>query len=178
MAIPVGTYWLYRQGKLFQRLDWVMYLLAVGVAFFLWEMPVTTLLFLMGEDGSGLCEPSSGARLGLAALISLSASLWDGGIVVAGLLLVRRLLESPHFTRFRTAEAAIIIGWSVAFAFLVETLAVIFNLWAYPVYWWNPPLYAINGRQVVFCATLGWVPIALIFYLLVLKIQKQLQASA
>lgn len=174
IAIPVAIYALYRKGILFQRLDWAVYLLAVAVAFFLWEMPVTSYLFLAGEEADEFAEMSVAAGLAFAAFISLSASLWDGGIIVAGLLLVRQFVDGPHFQHFRVSEAAIIILWGVAFAFLVETLAVVFGLWEYPVYWWNPALFSIQGRNVVFCATLGWAPIALIFYQLILWMQQLL----
>lgn len=175
VAIPAGIYWLYRKGIWFKRLDWAVYLMAVVVAFFLWEMPVTGYLFLTGEEGATSGDQSVAAALAFAAFIAFTASLWDGGIVVVGLLLVRRLTAAPHFEQFRWAEVGILALWAVIFAFGVETFAVVFDLWVYDVYWWNPALYQIQGRPVVFCATIGWGPIALIFYLLVLWLQAQLQ---
>lgn len=100
----------------------------------------------------------------LPILQPLLHTLWDGGVLVAGAVLVGLVCPAPTFARFRWGELLVLEVWGVGSALLVESLASR-GEWAYIPRWWNPALFAVGGPPVTLLPVAVWAVAPLLLYI-------------
>ncbi|MBN2160224.1 MAG: hypothetical protein JW807_12575 [Spirochaetes bacterium] len=146
------------------RMFWVG--TAIGLT---WEIPLSTL------DGLGIVDIFSFLTHPPAhfSFIIASHSFWDGGLFLAGILIVRMVLKGEeHFTRFRSRELGILLLWGQVQELCVELLSTGNGGWSYNPAWWNPQLFHFNGRPITLLPQLIWLAAPVLFYVAALRIQK------
>ncbi|MEO0895747.1 MAG: hypothetical protein AAFY71_05085 [Bacteroidota bacterium] len=145
-----------------------MYLLFwIGVFLGLcWELP----LFLMGNNPEGIPPYKLLAPFPIHPQLQwISHSLWDGGLFMAGIALIKLSCPTPVFKKFSFRELGVFILFGIASALLLEVLGS-FGIWEYIPNWWNPELFKVNGRSITALAPLTWMVVPTIFYLICLKL--------
>lgn len=105
-------------------------------------------------------------------LLNISHCIWDGGLFMVGVLLVRILLKPPHLMRFRWPELGVMLAWGAAQGILVELLSISGGLWLYQARWYNPSLFEFKGTPFTLLPILVWVIAPVAFYLLALPINR------
>jgi hypothetical protein len=101
----------------------------------------------------------------IPSLIHVAAhSFWDGGLFLAGALLVRRLLDAPHFRRFRWPELGVLVVWGQLQSLVIELVAVATGLWTYHPTSWNPALFRLGEGAVTVAPQAIWLLAAVVFY--------------
>lgn len=137
---------------------------AIGL---MWEIPLSTL------DGLGIVDIFSflSPPPHFAAIIA-SHSFWDGGLFVAGIFIVTRLVPGPHFTRFRAHELALLMAWGQIQELCVELVSTGSGGWSYNPSWWNPELFTFSGRPITLLPQIIWLAAPALFYVAALKIRK------
>jgi hypothetical protein len=158
LAAPLAVYWADRRGHLTRSKT---QLFGVGSA-----------LGAVWEGGLLLVAP----RLTEAPLYSVavempfplvhvvSHSFWDGLLFLAGVLLVERLLEGPHFRRFRWRDLGVLVAWGQLQSLVVEVTAILTGIWVYHPGPWNPALFPVGEHAITAWPQLIWLVAALVFY--------------
>jgi len=148
-------------GRWIQKLFWLG--CAVGLT---WEVP----LFLSATfaDNPVLLVFSSPPVPPLALIVF--HSLWDGGLFLAGVLLVWWACPRPIFQRFSWRELLVLILWGQGSELLVEVGGVTNNAWGYSgELAWNPTLFHLEGHPITLLPQLIWLAAPIVYYLLVLR---------
>ncbi|TFG08672.1 MAG: hypothetical protein EU539_01665 [Promethearchaeota archaeon] len=103
--------------------------------------------------------------------IMISASLWDGGLFLLGILFVKLICPSPHFTKSNKYELGVLIAYGQISELLVELISMSGGGWEYNVYWWNPLLFTINGNNITFLPQLIWLVAPIVYYFAIIKLK-------
>lgn len=104
------------------------------------------------------------------AIHVLSHSFWDGSLFLAGVLLVERGSEPPHFRTFRWRELGILLAWGQSQSFAVEITAIVTGVWTYHSTPMNPALFQIGGDAVTLGPQFIWLVATIVFYYCCLSI--------
>jgi len=98
-------------------------------------------------------------------------SLWDGGLFLAGVLLIWLARPKPILSTFSWSELGIFILWGQLSEFAVEIGGVTNAAWGYvgdkP---WNPVLFHVQGHPITLVPQLIWLAAPIVFYLIALRI--------
>jgi len=163
---PLVVFALYRT----QRLDrWWWRLFWVGCALGLtWEIP----MFVLSGEDTGLPLLHWVRPLPVHYLILMgSHTLWDGGLFLVGVWLVRRLCHSPSFRSFRWQELAVLLVYGQVSELLVELSSTLNDGWVFVTgYGWNPTLFHFNGHPITLMPQLVWLVAPVVFYWIALKL--------
>ncbi len=161
---PLAVYALWRRGYIDPRL-WRMFWFGCFLGLF-WEVPV----FVLSKHGS---VPFITWERPLPAhyLVFLVAhTLWDGGLFVVGVWLVKLLCPAPALTRFRWDELAVLVAWGQVSSVGVEVSSVWNDAWVYVAgYWWNPTLATLNGHPLTLWPQIPWLVAPVVFYLVFVR---------
>ena len=95
-------------------------------------------------------------------------ALWDGGIFLVGVGLVRLVCRSPHFIHFRAREVLVLVLWGVGSALVVE-LSANGTSWLYHARPWNPVLFTLGGVPYTALPIIIWMIAPLLFYQALLR---------
>ncbi len=144
---------------------------AVGLG---WEIPLSTL------DGLGVVrifEFLSPPPYPFPVIIA-SHTLWDGGLFLAGVALVRRLAPAPHFARRSARELGVLLAWGQLQELTIELLATGTTGWTYVPAPWNPALFAFRGHSITLVPQLMWLAGVLVFYAGALRLRLATASSS
>jgi hypothetical protein len=165
-ATPLLVWSLYRRARL-SRPVWQLFWIgcALGLT---WEVPV----FVLSAHDTGVPLLGWVRPLPLPYPVFLLAhTLWDGGLLLVGLWLLRLLAPAPQLARFRWRELGVLLAWGQASALAVEVSSTASDGWAYlPRYWWNPTLFAVGGHPVTLLPLLVWLAAPVAFYAIALRL--------
>jgi len=101
----------------------------------------------------------------------ISHTLWDGGIFLVGVWLVKGICHRPALTGFRWSELTIMVLWGQISAFLVEFSSVTNDAWVYVEgYWWNPTIITVNQHPMTVLIQPVWFFAPIVFYFISLKV--------
>jgi hypothetical protein len=170
LSIPLFVFYHYRRGR-FSRAIWYMYWVGVAIGM-IWEIG----FYLVGPEFS-----DNPAYLMLTELpfpliiLPLIHTLWDGGLFLVGVWLIYLLLKPPHLTRFRWSELGVMVLWGQSSELAVELIAVGTKSWVYTKQWWNPVLFKFTGLSITLVPQLVWLVAPIVFYVLVIQINKELK---
>jgi len=156
---------LLRAGKV-GRADWRLFWIgaALGLA---WEIPIFLLSKLTAVPVIFWKTPPPVPFL----VLMISHTLWDGGLFLAGLWLVRWMCPAPTFARFRWAELAVLLVWGQLTALAVELSSISADAWIYVEgYPWNPTLFRLAGDPITPLIQLVWLAATVAFYVLALRL--------
>ena len=152
------------RGRFVRRLFW----LGVGIGL-TWEVPI----FLSGTFADQpvivfLREPP------FPPLVFLVLhSLWDGGLFLAGVLLIWLGSPRPILQRFSVRELAILMVWGQLSEFAVEIGGVTNNAWSYVGdLAWNPVLFHVAGHPITLLPQLIWFAAPIVYYLVAIRIAR------
>ena len=157
-----------RRGRL-GMLDWRLFWMGAAIGA-VWEVPI----FVLSRHSSW---PVIGWVRELPVhycLFVVAHSLWDGGLFVVGVWLVRGLVSPPVLARFRPVELAVLIAFGQVSALLVEVSSILDDGWVYVEhYWWNPTLLRVADRPITLLPQLIWLVAPIAFYALALRISRR-----
>ncbi len=148
------------RGRWIQKLFWLG--AAIGLT---WEVP----LFLSNTFAEApvlvMLSPPPVHPLGLI----VAHSLWDGGLFLAGVVLV--WLSCPILRRFDRRQLAVLLVWGQLSAITVELGGVTNEAWSYVGgFAWNPTLFEVGGHPITLLPQLIWLAAPIVFYLGALRI--------
>lgn len=130
-----------------------------------------TPLYVWIEPGGMPLDPQPTAEGGWGSIIGLGlVILWDGGLFVAGLGLVRWLLPPPTLTRFDLRELGVLLAWGQLQSLVVEMVAIAAGLWGYLPQWYNPALFPFMYGHITLAPQLVWLIACPIFYVAALRL--------
>jgi len=169
LAIPAAVFVLYRK-RLVSRASWYMYWAGVLTGSS-WE----TGFYFVGPERSPDPFFVRNAEFPLPnVLLHLLHTLWDGGLFLAGVGLVRLLCKRPALERFRVRELAVMAAWGQAQELAVELAGSGGGLWEYRPRWWNPVLFSFRGHNITLAPQAVWLAASFVFYLFALGINRRL----
>jgi hypothetical protein len=165
-AVPLGVTVLYA-AKRISAFTWKLFWIGVAIGL-TWEVPLSTL------DGLGIVDIFSFAIPPPAhfIVIIISHTFWDGGLFLAGVLLVNLLCSAPHFASFSARELVLLLAWGQAQELGVELLSTGSGGWAYNPSWWNPSLFMFNGQHITLAPQLIWLAAPVVFYFAALAVKR------
>lgn len=94
----------------------------------------------------------------------MSHSFWDGLLFLAGVLLVQRFVEGPHFRAFRWREFLMLVAWGQIQSLVVELTATGTGIWTYHPTSWNPSLFQVGEKAVTAGPQVIWLIAVSAFY--------------
>jgi len=150
------------------RLFWLG--VAIGL---LWEVPIFLSAIFAADPVVGfLREPP------LHPIVFMFAhTLWDGGLFLLGLALVRTLCGDPVLARFRWSEIVVFILWGQFSALAVEIVSVLNQGWFYHGgHAWNPVLFHLDRHPITLVPQLVWLAAPIVYYLAALHLIRQAPA--
>lgn len=169
LSIPAGVLGLYRKG-LISRAAWYMYWTGALIGS-TWELG----FYIGGPERSANPIYVRKSDVPFSGVIpNLLHTLWDGGLFLIGVGLVRLLLRPPHLERFRLRELAVMLAWGQAQELAVELIGSSGGLWEYQPRWWNPVLFKFRGHNITLAPQLVWLAAPVAFYLSALAINARL----
>ena len=131
-----------------------------------WELPV----FMLSKIGSYPIITWDRELPVHFSVFLLAHTLWDGGLFLIGVWLVRRLCRPPALTRFRWAELVVLIAWGQISSVAVEVSSVLNDGWVYVTgYWWNPTLLTLQGHPLTLWPQIPWLLAPIVFYRAAIK---------
>ena len=164
LILLVGFTWAWLSRQISSKmylLFWIGALLGIC-----WELP----LFLTGPEFSETPPYRLMAPFPIHPQLQwICHSIWDGGLFMAGLGLVRLILQGPHLQKFDGREQGILIVWGLISSIVLEIVGS-FGIWEYIPSWWNPELFKLQSRSITALAPATWVVAPIIFYLISLKV--------
>jgi len=172
ISVPVLFIFLRLTSKI-GKYDWVMFWIGCAVGA-LWELP----FYFLGP--SFLADPLYVLRTRMPyppLLLHVVHCFWDGGLLMVGVLLVRKLCRTPQFAGFRWQELAVLLIWGAVQELAVELIATRSFAWAYVPHWWNPSMFKFGGSDITLVPQLIWLIAPIIFYLAAIKIRKAVSFS-
>jgi hypothetical protein len=98
-------------------------------------------------------------------------SLWDGGLFLAGLGLVRLLPGDRDPADFRLSDLAVMTAWGSAQELAVE-LAFNGTLWQYHPRPYNPVLFRLGDRAFTALPHLTWLVAPAVFHAVLLRLAR------
>jgi hypothetical protein len=144
------------QARIVRRLFWLG--VAIGLA---WEVPIFLSAILAASPVVVFLESPPLHPL----WFMLSHSFWDGGLFLAGVLLLRAAFGATALQRFRWAELGVFVLWGQASELLVEITSVTGGLWAYVgTHPWNPVLFEWRGHPITLLPQLIWLAAPVVYY--------------
>jgi len=167
LAIPLLFVFLYRTRRI-SRFSWLLFWIGCAVGA-LWEIP----FYFIGP--SFLSDPLYVLKTPTPFplfLLHVMHCFWDGGLLMIGVELVKKLCRSPHFTQFRFQELAVLLVWGGFQELAVELLSSGSSGWAYVPHWWNPSMFQFQGSDITLLPQLIWVIAPIVFYVLALLLAK------
>ena len=100
-------------------------------------------------------------------------TLWDGGLFLVGVWLVKKLCRPPHFARFRLCELGILLVYGQVSELIVELTSITNRGWAYVAgYWYNPVLFPVGGYRITLLPQLIWLASPVVFYFAALAMKR------
>ncbi len=170
LAIAAGvTLWVVGFCRGSARGRWIQKLFWLGVAIgTTWEIP----LFLSSTFARDpvlvmLSEPPI-PPLGLI----VAHSLWDGGLFLAGVVLIGLTCPRPILTRFSWRELGVLLLWGQLSELAVEFGGVTNEAWSYVAgFPFNPTLFQVAGHPITLMPQLIWFAAPIAFYLAALRIR-------
>jgi hypothetical protein len=161
-SLPVFFYFLYRSGKT-DKLIWHLFWIGafIGLA---WEVPI----FILSGQTTSIPIISWIRPLPFHyAVFMIAHTLWDGGIFLIGVWLVRVLCPPPLFKQYNTRELLVLVIYGQASSLMVEISSVINEGWVYETgYCWNPVLFEVAGRPITLLPQLIWLAAPVVYYLI------------
>lgn len=159
-GLPIYVHLRYRgpeeEDRIVRRLFWLGVLIGLT-----WEVPI----FLSAAFSSRpvivfLNEPP------LHPLVFMvSHTLWDGGLFLVGLLLLRSAFGGGFARRFRMVELLLFLLWGQVSALAVETSSVSAGGWVFVIpYSWNVVLFELSGHPITVLPQLIWVAAPVVYY--------------
>ena len=112
-----------------------------------------------------------------ARLQPLVHSLWDGGLFLAGLGLVRLLPGDRDPAVFRASDLAVMTAWGTAQELAVE-LAFNGTLWQYHPRSYNPVLFRVGERELTALPHLVWLVAPAAFHAALLALARAERRTA
>jgi hypothetical protein len=159
LCIPLLVYGTFRMGYL-TRPQTLLFGIGSGLGL-LWEGALVILIPRLTEGPLY----SIGADVSVPSIIHvMSHSFWDGLLFLAGVLLVRRFVEGPHFRTFRWHEFWLLVAWGQIQSFVVEITAISTGVWTYHPTSWNPALFQLGGESVTAGPQVIWLIAIFVFY--------------
>jgi hypothetical protein len=168
LSIPVLFLFLYGTHRL-SRFWFLMFWVGCAIGS-LWEIP----FYFIGP--SFLSDPLYVLKTPTPYplfLLHLVHCFWDGGLLMVGVWLVKRLCRPPHFDRFRFRELAVLLLWGGLQELAVELISSGSSGWAYVPHWWNPSMFRFRGSDITLLPQLIWVAAPMAFYLLALRLGRR-----
>jgi hypothetical protein len=110
-------------------------------------------------------------------LIMISASLWDGGLFLLGLLFVKIFCPAPHFEKFKGKELSVFVIYGQASELVVELISSSSHGWEFNIYPWNPLLFVFNGHNITLMPQLIWLVAPVFYYFIIIRLKKKLSDS-
>lgn len=147
------------------RLFWLG--VAVGL---LWEVPIFLSASFATDPVIGfLREPP------LHPIVFMFAhALWDGGLFLAGIALVRTVCGDPVLATFRWPELAVLTLWGQVSAIAVEVVSVLNQGWFYHAgHAWNPVLFHLGGHPLTIVPQLVWLAAPVVYYFAALRLLRE-----
>jgi len=105
-------------------------------------------------------------------------ALWDGGLFVIGLALVRWLCPEPHFLRFSWRELLVLVSWGQLQELCVELAATAAGGWSFTPSWWNPILFEFGEGAITLAPQLIWFVAPIVFYFGALLVHSRVRPDA
>ncbi len=169
-SIPVFVYVLY-QLRIVTKVTWQLFWIGAAIGL-LWEVPI----FVLSAEATPYPIVEWIQPLPFHYLIfMLCHTIWDGGLFLAGILLVRMLCSPPWFERFSFGELLMFLCYGQVSALLVELSSTFNDGWVYlHGYWWNPTLFLFNGHPITLLPQFVWFLAPVLFYLCVLEAQTRI----
>ena len=100
-------------------------------------------------------------------------TLWDGGLFLIGVWLVRKLCRPPHFAGFRLSELGILIVYGQVSELIVELTSITNGGWAYVAgYRYNPVLFPVGRYHITLLPQLIWLAAPVVFYFAALALKR------
>jgi hypothetical protein len=164
-SMPVFVYGLYRV-RVVTKVTWQLFWVGAAIGL-LWEVPI----FVLSAEATPYPIIEWINPLPYHYLIfMLCHTLWDGGLFLAGMLLVCLLSSPPRFERFSFRELFMFLCYGQVSALLVELASTFSDGWVYlHGYWWNPTLFLFNGHPITLLPQLVWFVAPVLFYLCALN---------
>jgi len=166
-AVPLGVIVLYATKRI-SAFTWKLFWIGTAIGL-MWEVPLSTL------DGLGIVDIFIFATPPPAhfIVIIISHTFWDGGLFLAGVLLVNLLCPAPRFSSFSAREFFLLLAWGKAQELGVELLSTGSGGWAYNPSWWNPSLFMFNGQHITLAPQLIWLAAPVVFYFAALAVKRR-----
>lgn len=165
-SAPVVTYVLYKSGRV-GRFIWVLFWVGFCIGL-TWEVPMQLLNEL--SQGHAVHSYTRPPPFHFSVII-ISHSLWDGGLFLLGVFMVRLVCKKPIFERFQARELIVLIIWGQASELWVELTSTLGEAWAYIPRPWNPSLFKFNGQDITLMPQLIWLAAPIAFYFIALKVR-------
>ncbi|MGB3050618.1 MAG: hypothetical protein WBB42_06440 [Polyangiales bacterium] len=106
----------------------------------------------------------------------ISHTLWDGGLFVGGVLLLRLVFGKDALQRFQWSELSLLLIWGQLSAFAVEISSVTSEGWVYVAnHPWNTALFEVGGHPITALPQAIWLFAPVVYYWLALKLVHRLQ---
>ncbi len=161
---PLVLLWAHASGRISVRW-WRLFWLGAAVGL-TWEVPIFVL-----STYTSVPIVSWPTALPLSPMILMvSHTLWDGGLFIVGVWLVRLLRRAEPLRSFRPSELVILILWGQLSELCVELSATLNNAWAFvPTYSFNPVLFPFRGHAITLLPQLIWLAAPIAYYLIALR---------
>ncbi len=158
---------LFRTGRI-SRFTWELFWLgcAIGLT---WEIP----MFVLSAEDTGMAVLRWERALPLPyGVFLVSHTLWDGGLFLVGVQLIRKLCKAPHFRAFSGRELAVLMVWGQLSELAVELSSTFNDGWVFlEGYWWSPTLFRVGDHPITLMPQLVWFAAPIAFYLAALRLR-------
>ncbi len=102
---------------------------------------------------------------------SVLHTFWDGGLFVAGYLLIIWFSRTPKLKSFSWSELGIMIVWGQVQELFVETSGTLMGAWTYSGnISWNPVLFYLGEGQITLIPQVVWFFASIGFYFICRKL--------
>jgi hypothetical protein len=172
-GLPVFIHLRYRgsedEDRTVRRLFWLGVLIGL-----IWEVPIfLSAVFASHPVIVFLNEPP------LHPLVFMvSHTLWDGGIFLFGVLLLKLMFGGGYGRQFRTSELLVFLSWGQISALAVETSSVSAGGWAFVIpYRWNVILFELRGHPITILPQLIWFAAPVVYYLIAVRLTSARQKT-
>jgi hypothetical protein len=100
----------------------------------------------------------------------ISHTLWDGGLFLAGVLLLRLVFGKDSLQRFHWSELSLLVIWGQVSALAVEISSVTSGGWVYVAeHPWNTMLFEVSGHPITALPQAIWLLAPVVYYWLALR---------
>ncbi|MAE69305.1 MAG: hypothetical protein CME06_02425 [Gemmatimonadetes bacterium] len=102
------------------------------------------------------------------SVLFVSHTLWDGGLFLAGMVIVAAIRGTDAARHPGAPELALLLAWGQLSALLVELSSVVCGGWAYdPTHRWNGSLFELRGESITLLPQLIWLAAPFAYWILV-----------